>query len=96
MLFRMRLVYICLCDFLHHEIRVNLDFFAQLAARDTPLSRDGEHADGRLGVDERVDALSDVGESELVCCLNIHVSDTAGGMCLCGSVNSLGRLVFGR
>lgn len=62
MLLRMRLLHIRLRHLLHHEIRINIHFLAQLAICNAPLARDSEDADGRLGVDEGIDAGGDVGE----------------------------------
>jgi hypothetical protein len=64
-----RLLDVALGHLLHHEVAVNLDILDQQAIRDAPLARDGQHADGRLGVDEAVDAGGCVGEGELVGCL---------------------------
>ena len=68
-LLRVRLLDIALCHLLHHEVAVNLDILDELAVGDAPLAGDGQHADGRLCVDEAVDACGSVGESELVGCL---------------------------
>jgi hypothetical protein len=68
-LLRVRLLDIPLCHLLHHEVAVNLDILDQQAIGDAPLARDRQHADGRLGVDEAVDARGRVGECELVGCL---------------------------
>jgi hypothetical protein len=55
-LLRMRLLDISLGHLLHHEIAVNLNVFNQLAICYTPFPRNGQRADGGLGIDERVDA----------------------------------------
>jgi hypothetical protein len=68
-LLRVRLLDIPLCHLLHHEVAVNLDILDQQAIGDAPLAGNGQHADGRLGVDEAVDARGRVGECELVGCL---------------------------
>lgn len=75
MLLRMRLLDIALCHLLHHEISINLNLFDQLTLRNPPLGRNSQGTNGWLGVDERVDAVGDVGESELVGCLMGRVSD---------------------
>ena len=71
MLLRVRLLNIALSNLLHHEVSINNHILSQLAARDAPLASDGQDADGRLGVDEGVDAVGGVGEGELVCCLRL-------------------------
>lgn len=69
MLLRVRLLDVVLSHLLHHEVGVDVNLLAELAASDTPLAADGEDTNGRFGVDEGVDTLRDVGESELVGCL---------------------------
>jgi hypothetical protein len=66
MLLGMRLLDIRLGHLLHHKVGIDIDFLNQGAAHDAPFARDGQHADRGFGVDERVDARGDVGESELV------------------------------
>jgi hypothetical protein len=65
-LLRVRLFDISLGHLLHHEVPVNLDVLDQLAVCYAPLPRDGEGANGGLGVDECVDAVGDVCEGKLV------------------------------
>lgn len=69
MLLRVGLLHVALSHLLHHKVPVNNNILRQLAAHNAPLARDGQDANGRLGVDERVDAVGGVGEGELVCCL---------------------------
>jgi hypothetical protein len=68
-LLRVRLLDVPLGHLLHHEVAVNLDVLDQLAIGDAPLAGNGQHADGRLRVDEAVDAGGCVCEGELVGCL---------------------------
>jgi hypothetical protein len=68
-----RLFNISLGNLLHHEVAINDHIFSELAAGDTPFARDGQDADRRLSVDEGVDAVGDVCEGELVCCLLVSV-----------------------
>ena len=69
MLLRVSLLNIALGNLLHHEVAVNDHVLSELAAADAPLAGDSQDADRRLSVDEGVDAVGDVGEGELVCCL---------------------------
>lgn len=69
MLLRVRLLNITLGNLLHHKVSIDNNILRQLAAVDTPLASDGQDTNGRLCVDEGVDAVGDVGEGELVCCL---------------------------
>jgi hypothetical protein len=71
----MSLLHIGLCNLLHHEVGIDVDFLAQLAASNAPLAGDGEHANGWFSINERVNALRDVGERELVCGLEDNVSE---------------------
>jgi hypothetical protein len=68
-LFRVGLLNIALSNFLHHEVGIDVDFLAKLAVGDAPFAANGEDTDGRFGVDEGVDSLRDIGQSELVGCL---------------------------
>ena len=68
-LLRVRLLNIVLSHLLHHEVAINDHILRQHAALHPPLACDGEGADGRLGVDEGVDAVGDVGQRQLVGCL---------------------------
>ena len=68
-LLRVRLLNIALSNLLHHEVPINHHVLSQLATCNAPLASDRQDADGRLGVDEGVDAVGGVGESELVGCL---------------------------
>lgn len=65
----MCLLNIALSDLLHHEVTIDNNILNQLAAINAPLAGNSQDTDGRLCVDERVDAVRDVGEGELVCCL---------------------------
>lgn len=69
MLLRVRLLNIVLSHLLHHEVGVNVNLLAELAASHTPLAADGEDTNGGFGVNEGVDTLGDIGEGELVGCL---------------------------
>ena len=69
MLLRVGLLNIVLSHLLHHEVGVNVNLLAELAASNTPLAADGEDTNGGFGVDEGVDTLGDIGEGELVGCL---------------------------
>lgn len=69
MLFRMRLLNITLRNLLHHEVGINIDFLAQQAVFNPPFAGDGKDADGRLGVDKRIDTSWGIGELQCVCCL---------------------------
>ena len=69
MLLRVRLLNIPLRHLLHHKVPINDHILRQHGALHPPLSSDGESADGRLGVDEGVDAVGDVGQRQLVGCL---------------------------
>lgn len=66
MLLRVHLLDVSLCHLLHHKVAVNVDILDQLVIDDAPLAGNGENSDGGLRVDEAVDAVGDVGESELV------------------------------
>jgi len=68
-LLRVGLFNVVLSHLLHHEVGVNVNLLAELAASHTPLAADGEDTNGGFGVDEGVDTLGDVGEGELVGCL---------------------------
>jgi len=68
-LLRVGLLNVVLSNLFHHEVGVNVNLLAELAASHTPLAADGEDTNGGFGVDEGVDALGDVGEGELVGCL---------------------------
>jgi hypothetical protein len=61
MLTRMRLLDIRLGHLLHHKVGIDIHLLDQRAARDTPLSRNGQHADRGLSVDKRVYAFGNVG-----------------------------------
>ena len=69
MLLRVRLLNIPLRHLLHHKVPINDHILRQHGALHPPLSSDGQDADGRLGVDEGVDAVGDVGQRQLVGCL---------------------------
>lgn len=69
MLLRVRLLDIPLRHLLHHEVSVNDHVLGQHTALHPPLARDSEGADGRLSVDEGIDAVGDVGQRQLVGCL---------------------------
>jgi hypothetical protein len=69
MLSRMRLLDIRPGHLLHHKVGIDIHLLNQRASRDTPLSRDSQHTNRRLSVDERVYAFGDVGQSEFVCSL---------------------------
>jgi hypothetical protein len=66
MLLRVGLLNIALSNLLHHKVGIDVNLLAELAIRNAPLAGDSKDADGRLSVDEGVDALGDVGEGELV------------------------------
>ena len=66
MLLRVRLLDVALGNLLHHEVAINYNVLGQLAVGDAPLARNGQDADGRLCIDERVDDVGDGGERELV------------------------------
>jgi len=68
-LLRVSLLNIVLSNLLHHEVGVNVNLLAELAASHTPLAADGKDTNGGFGVDEGVDTLGDVGEGEFVGCL---------------------------
>lgn len=70
MLLRVRLIDVPLGHLLHHEVAIDVDLLYELALCDAPLRGDGQRADGRLGVDEGVDAVVYVGEGEFVGCLD--------------------------
>jgi hypothetical protein len=80
-LLRMRLFHISFCHLLHHEIPVNLHVLDQLAVCDAPLARDGQRADGRLGVDQCIDAGGNVGEGQFVCRLINYQLHLEAGNC---------------
>ena len=69
MLLGVRLLDIPLSHLLHHEVAIDDHILRQHTALHPPLARDGEGADGRLSVDEGVDAVGDVGQRQLVGCL---------------------------
>lgn len=69
MLLRVRLLNITLGNLLHHKVAIDDHVLGQLAASDTPLASNGQDADGRFGVDEGVNTVGDIGESQLVGCL---------------------------
>lgn len=71
MLLWMRFVDICLGDFLHHKVGVDLYVLHQLAVVDSPCPGDGEDADRWFCVDEGVHAVRDISEGELVGCLGV-------------------------
>jgi hypothetical protein len=82
----MSLLNIRLRNLLHHKVRIDVDFLAQIATSDAPLARDGEHANRRFSIYERVDALGDVGERELISGLEEDISEVRF------SCEGLGRL----
>ena len=69
MLLRVRLLNVVLSDLLHHEVGIDIDGLGQRAVGDTPLAADGENANRRLSVDERIDTVGHVGQCECVCSL---------------------------
>lgn len=93
MMLRMRTLNIPLNNLLNNHIRIDLDLFLQLAINDSPLAGNLHGAHRHLAVDERVDAVGDVGESELVGRLadGLLVGDVVG--CLCGGA-AFGETVF--
>jgi hypothetical protein len=62
MLLGVRLLDIPLSHLLHHKVSINDHILRQQTALHPPLSSNSEGADGRLGVDEGVDAVGDVGQ----------------------------------
>lgn len=70
-LLRVGLLNIALSNLLHHEVSINDNILSELATANTPLACNSQDANRRLSVDEGVDAVGDVGEGELVCCLSL-------------------------
>lgn len=63
------LLNVALRNLLHHEVAIDDHILGELSADNTPLASNCQDANGRLSIDEGVDAVGDVGEGQLVCCL---------------------------